>query len=181
MAYVAVNSLIYTVRRLLKLSYISTSHISIAPPYREIIIFAYEEFQSSLQVLSSRSNESINRESLNVLYGEIRDTLCKLEDVLESHISDHFLSQSDESPGGDQACSLTPTVVSEIDSLTKSLKKMTEAYINELSNTLPDEEEEDYAVPLRICFSGNKSKVVGLSDQFSTIRDQLTVWSRYEV
>ncbi|KAI3464226.1 hypothetical protein Pfo_020889 [Paulownia fortunei] len=105
-------------------------------------------------------------ERVNALDGQIREAVCKLEDVLESRVSNQFLSQSESHPS---SFSLDlQEVKQDIDSFTQTVKKLKEEYIKESSNLLP---EEDDGVSSRNDFDGKKSKMVGLSDQFRLIRD----------
>ncbi|KAI3464106.1 hypothetical protein Pfo_020769 [Paulownia fortunei] len=170
MAYAAVISLKHTIESLL-----NSCHISIVlNSSPEILEFAYKEVQSLQQVLKRLDSSSSSRsERVNALDGQIREAACELEDVLESHVSNQFLSQSEESLGYDEGCSLIDLeeVRQEIKFFSETVKKIEEEYIEELSNPLP--EEEDDAVPSRIDFGQNKSKMVGLSDEFPDIRTQL--------
>ncbi|KAK6141371.1 hypothetical protein DH2020_024888 [Rehmannia glutinosa] len=126
----------------------------------------------------NRSNNS--SEKLNALDAQIRDEAWKLEDLLESHVSNQFLSQS-ESLGGEfheSSFFLDLHEINEdIDSFTESMKKFKEEYIKELSNLLPG--KDDHVVSSRTDhIVENRSKMVGLSDQVRIIEGMLTSLSR---
>ncbi|KAI3464105.1 hypothetical protein Pfo_020768 [Paulownia fortunei] len=161
MAYAAVVSLKQTIERLL-----NSSHILIVPNSSpEIIEFAYKEVLSLQQVLKrwdSDGSSSSSSDRVNALEEQIREAVCKLEDVLESHVSNQFRSQFESL--GDLSQSFRIDLQG----------KMKKAYTDELRNLLS---EEDDAVSSRIDFGGNKS-MVGLSDQFGIIKDRLSnKWS----
>ncbi|KAL7153187.1 hypothetical protein ABFS83_04G149400 [Erythranthe nasuta] len=161
MAYAALISLKSVVERLLK-----SSDISFVPPSKKIIKSAYKQLLSLQEVLKRFDNRiRISSERVNALDGEIREAVRKLEDVIESRVSNQFLSQSEE---------IHPLLVlsldmvevkNEIDSLNEKLKKMEGEYATEI--------EDHDAVPSRICFGRKKSKMVGLSDQFQEIQTRL--------
>ncbi|EYU23543.1 hypothetical protein MIMGU_mgv1a022015mg [Erythranthe guttata] len=161
MAYAAVISLKTVIERLLK-----SSEISFVPPSKKIIKSAYKQLLSLQEVLKRFDNRSrISSERVNALDGEIREVVRKLEDVIESRVSTQILSQSEE---------IHPLLVlsldmvevkTEIDSLNEKLKKMEGEYATEI--------EDNDAVSSRIYFGGNKSKMVGLSDQFQEIQTRL--------
>ncbi|KAL7153183.1 hypothetical protein ABFS83_04G149000 [Erythranthe nasuta] len=161
MAYAALISLKSVIERLLK-----SSEISFVPPSKKIIKSAYKQLLSLQEVLKRFDNRNrINSERVNALDGEIREAVRKLEDVIESRVSNQFLSQSEE---------IHPLLVlsldmvevkNEIDSLNEKLKKMEVEYATEL--------EDRDAASSRICFGGKKSKMVGLSDQFQEIKTRL--------
>ncbi|EYU38162.1 hypothetical protein MIMGU_mgv1a025990mg [Erythranthe guttata] len=151
MAYAAVISLKQRIEHQL----VNSGHISavvISSPGRIQVV--YEEVCSLQQVLEEMesSNSSINRKMVNALDEQIRETVCELEDTLDhSHLSNQFLSQQD------------------IHSFTEKVNKLMKAYIHELRNMSPEEDENDE-------FGGDDeySKMVGLSDQFMEIKDRLT-------
>ncbi|KAL8530015.1 hypothetical protein ACS0TY_007187 [Phlomoides rotata] len=168
MAYAAAVSLVDTIERLLH-----SWRISIVSPSRETLEFAQNEAKSLQEVLE-RLDKSRSSSRIQALEGEIREAVCKLEDVIEFHVSDQFLSQSEESINGDdqthhplffsldlQNCS------QNIDSFTEAAKEKAEEYIKELGKSPLPEEKFDAD------FGGNKSCMVGLTDQFCKIRDEL--------
>ncbi|KAI3449063.1 hypothetical protein Pfo_005728 [Paulownia fortunei] len=171
MAYASVISLKQTIQRLL-----NSSHISILPQSLKILEFAYKELQSLQEVLK-RLDSSSSSQRANDLDGQIREAVCKLEVVLESHVSNKLLSQSDESLG-DEGCSLILSldlekVRQEINSFTETVKKIKEEYSKEEPLA-----EEDNAVSSTIDFGGNKSKMVGLSRELRRIKRLFTgQWS----
>ncbi|KAK6152014.1 hypothetical protein DH2020_014649 [Rehmannia glutinosa] len=176
MAYAAVISLKQTIKRLL-----NSSHISILPPSRETLEFAYEEVLSLQEVLEKfDTSNSSSSERVNVLDEQIREAVCQLEDLLETNVSNQLLSQSEESCLGGESCTFSfslnlQELKHDIDSFSYLVYKLKEEYINELSSSLPNEEDDDIniSVPSRIYFERNKSKMVGLCDQFCEIRDRI--------
>ncbi|EYU23538.1 hypothetical protein MIMGU_mgv1a020112mg, partial [Erythranthe guttata] len=162
MAYAALISLKSVIERLLK-----SSEISFVPPSKKILKSSYKQLLSLQEVLKRFDNSSrISSERVNALDGEIREVVRKLEDVIESRVSNQFLSQSGEIHPLLLVLSLDMVEVkNEIDSLNKKLEKMEGEYATEI--------EDHDAVSSRICFGRKKSKMVGLSDQFEEIKTRL--------
>ncbi|KAI3464224.1 hypothetical protein Pfo_020887 [Paulownia fortunei] len=120
------------------------------------------EFESLREVLKRLDSSS---KRMNALDGQIRDASCKLEDVLESHVLNQFLSQSEILGEESHPLSFSldlQEIKQDIDSFTQTVKKLKEEYIKELSNPLS---EEDDAVSSRIDFGVKKSNLVGLSHE----------------
>ncbi|KAI3464151.1 hypothetical protein Pfo_020814 [Paulownia fortunei] len=158
MAYAAVISLKQTIERLQ-----SSSHIMTAP--LKIIVLAYEEVISLRQFLDvlywmSSSGERVVNRYLNALDGEIREAVWKLEDALESHVSNQVLSQTEESLG-DEDCSSMLFVDLEDDD-------------DAVSSRIADDDDDDDAVSSRIDDDVDVSKMVGLSDKLSTLKNEFT-------
>ncbi|KAL8057267.1 hypothetical protein ABFX02_04G173400 [Erythranthe guttata] len=156
MAYAAVISLEETIDGLL-----NSSHISFAPPARKTIRFAYKQVQSLEEILKKLDKINSSSRRARDFDGEINDAVCKLEDSLESHVSNLFVSRSES-----QLLDLQE-LKQDLDSFTLKVKNIKDAYSKE--ETLPEEEEDDYYyddVSSRIEFAGNKCKVVGFYDQF---------------
>lgn len=95
MAYAAVISLMNTIEGLHNSSRIT---FDVTTPCPEIIEPAYEELKSLQEVLKrlDGSSKSGSRKKVNALDSQIRDVVSQFEDKLESHISNQFLSQSNE-------------------------------------------------------------------------------------
>lgn len=178
MAYAAVISLTNTIDSLRNCSRISFD----AGPYSEIVEPAHEELKSLQQVLKRLdcSSKSRSRKKVSALDAKIREIVSQFEDKLESHISNHFLSQSEESISGDDSHSLVVSV--DLKSLRQDAryfvemaKRMEEEYINQLIN-IPEEEDDDEVVSSKNGFGGNKSdsKMVGFCDLFNLIKDGIT-------
>ncbi|KAL8057214.1 hypothetical protein ABFX02_04G170200 [Erythranthe guttata] len=173
MAYAAVISLKQTIERLL-----NSSQISLVPPSKKFIKSAYKHVQSLQEVLKRfDSCNNKNNERVNALDDEIGEKVRKLEDVIESHLSNQFLSQYEQSRDEDHEITHPSNlsvemeeVKQEIDSFNETIKKMECEYINELNNSAREEED---AVLSRIGFPGKKSTMVGLSDQFREIQMRL--------
>ncbi|KAG8388538.1 hypothetical protein BUALT_Bualt02G0135900 [Buddleja alternifolia] len=175
MAYAALISLRQALERIL-----NSSKISIVPPCPEIK-FAYEEATSAVPLLYRKDATGAEYVNLNRRIGE---EACKLEDVLESHISTAFLSLS-ESLGDYQTSSLKlipidfQEVVQEIHSFTESVKKIKEEYNTkdgeQQSKLLdcPDLEDDDDVGSSTTDFGGKNSKLFGLTNQFDQIQHLL--------
>lgn len=165
-AYAALISLKQVIERLL-----NSTQISILPPSRKIIKSAYKHLKSLQQLLQRFDSCNASSDRVSALDEETRETVRNLEDVIESHLSNQFLShQSDESHGDREIHPLilsleTEEVEQAIDSFIETLKKLEDAYLNQLSN--PSRVEDD-AVS-----DGKKSKMVGFSDQFHEIRSRI--------
>ncbi|EYU23524.1 hypothetical protein MIMGU_mgv1a025003mg [Erythranthe guttata] len=173
MAYAAVSSLQQTIERLL-----TSSHISIVQNSgTHAIELLYKEARSLHETLEGFNTKKsiMNMKRVKILEGEIMDAVCEFEDVVESHVLNQFPSQSEQSIAEDEIRSPLlfsvdlQELIREIGSFIKVVNKMNEAYIHELSNPLP-EEEHNRVIPSRIDFSGNESKMVGLSNQFIQIK-----------
>ncbi|KAI3464225.1 hypothetical protein Pfo_020888 [Paulownia fortunei] len=168
MAYAAVISLKQTIELLQ-----NSPRISIDPPCPEIDI-VYEEIRS-IQEFLERLGSS---ERVNALDGEIREAVCRFEDVLESHLSNQLLSQSESRGDPSQSFKIDLKEVEEaIYSFMEAVGKSWEEYCKE--DQLAEEDDavsstSDFGdVSSRSDSGGNKSKMVGLSDQFRNIKDTL--------
>ncbi|XP_057795502.1 putative late blight resistance protein homolog R1A-10 [Salvia miltiorrhiza] len=175
-AYASVISLKHTIKRLL-----NSSEILLLPPSPEIIESASNELQSLRKTLIrlDRGSKSSSRKKINALDEQIREAVCKLEDLLESHLSNQILSQSEEeiTEDGIQFSIDLQESEHEILCLVEALKEMELDYIKELDNPEVEEEEDDdgdeLVVSTRIDSCGNESKMIGLSDKFLEIKDRL--------
>ncbi|PIN24687.1 Apoptotic ATPase [Handroanthus impetiginosus] len=170
--YAAVISLKHTIGRLL-----TSSHISILPSSQGIIEFAYLSACSLEEVLEILDS-SKNRVMVDFLREQIRDAAYKLEDAIDFHVSDQFLSRSEKS--GDEGSNLLifsvdsdEVLKQEINYFTDMVMKMEDECNNpdlKLRKSLPEEDDTD---SLRNDFDGIESEMVGLSDVFSRIKDSL--------
>ncbi|KAK4427110.1 ToMV resistance protein Tm-2(2) [Sesamum alatum] len=150
MAYAALVSLKLIIERLLK-------------SCPGIIDLAYENVKS-LQELFTLEDGS-NNARVKAVEREIREAAYRLEDVLESHVSTHFLSQSQTLDGD-----LALEVKEEISFFTETVKKIKE----QLSSLLQQPEEDDAVGSCRrYHFEGNKSKIFGLDHDLVEIKDLL--------
>ncbi|KAI3454416.1 hypothetical protein Pfo_011079 [Paulownia fortunei] len=165
MAYAAVVSLKQTIERLLK-----TSQSRILLPI-SAIEFIYEELcylQSSLETISSL--RSSNR--VDALGRQIKDAAQKIEDLIESHVSDRLLSEFESS--GDESLTLVLSqelmkVKQEISSFTKMLNT------EEEYNTEEQQPTNSFAsdpVSSRLDFGG-KNKMVGLHEELMQLKYRL--------
>lgn len=83
MAYSAVISVQNCIERLL-----TSSHILVVASSREIAEFTYTELKSLQETLQrlDGSSKGSSRKSENALDGQIRQSVCNFEDLLESHL-----------------------------------------------------------------------------------------------
>ncbi|KAI3454406.1 hypothetical protein Pfo_011069 [Paulownia fortunei] len=168
MAYAAVVSLKQTINRLLNPSQISR----ILLPNSDME-FIYEEvccLQSFLETISS----SQSSERVDALERQIKDAAHKFEDLIESHVSDRFLSESESSRDESLTLAFSQELLKvrqEISSFTKTLK--TEEEYN-TEDQQPSNSIAADAVSSRID-SGRKNKMVGLDDELL----QLQNWVSY--
>lgn len=125
MAYVAVISLKHTLEHLM-----DPCNDLLAPPSKQIIKSAYKEVNSVHKHLKELDCMSWKR-SVNALEEGLREELFNFEDVIESHISNQLLSQSQKKgqplPFSADLEDLKP----RIRSLTEELKKMKWAYLGD--------------------------------------------------
>ncbi|PIN15163.1 Apoptotic ATPase [Handroanthus impetiginosus] len=170
--YAAVISLKHTINRLL-----NSPHFSILPPYRIALDFAFLRagfLEKVLEILDS----SKNRVMVDSLREQIRDAVYKLEDAIEFHASDQFLSQSERL--GNEGSNLPifslgwdEVLKQELNYLRDMARRMEDECNNpdlKLRISLPEEDEAD---SLRNDFDGIESEMVGLSDVFNQIKDSL--------
>ncbi|KAK4427044.1 putative disease resistance RPP13-like protein 3 [Sesamum alatum] len=166
MAYAAVISLKQTIERLL-----NSSPIPVPPPCPDTIKSAYEVVKSLKYFLQEPlfNLANSNSERANALERLIREAACRLEDALESHVSDQFLLQF-EAQDGD----LGKNVKDEIDFFTESVKKIGEEYSREdpqeVSKSLLPEEDDSSRIDDS---DGLESKMVGLEDEISEMKNLL--------
>ncbi|EYU24323.1 hypothetical protein MIMGU_mgv1a020732mg [Erythranthe guttata] len=189
-AYAALLSLKQTIDGLSKSTHISIIQNSSV----QIIQHLYEEVRSLRDVLSKLDAVSIKSisERVNAVDEEIRDAVSKFEDAVDFHVSDQLLTQlSDDQErrnnGEDDHginCRRHPPLSLSVDlqelnhdvhSFAQTLNKLKQDYVEALSCTPEEEEEVDFVAPSRFNGRFNQSKkMVGLSDQFTEIRDHLT-------
>ncbi|KAL3655149.1 hypothetical protein CASFOL_000935 [Castilleja foliolosa] len=147
MAYAAVVSLKETIQRLQK------SSDNIIPPH--IIQSAYDAVLSLQDIFKELDSSSINRGTgMNALDEQIKETICELEQVLESHVSNQFLPQSKSHPTVDK-------VNVDVDSFIQRLMKLGKQLREE------DDVDDDDDASQIIDFTG---KMVGVDDIFGQIK-----------
>ncbi|KAL7115337.1 hypothetical protein ACP275_04G177700 [Erythranthe tilingii] len=175
MAYGAAGCLGLTIERLLKSSYISIVQNS-SP---QIIKLLYEEILSlkvALRVFDKKRS-TINMKMVKSLEAEMVEAIYKFEDVIDPHLSNQFHSQSEaEEETADHPPSMVFSVdvqeiKQDVDSFIEKMNKMKRAYIHELCN--PSPEEDDDFVTSKTDFDGNESNMVGLSNLFMKIKNRL--------
>ncbi|GFQ02790.1 putative late blight resistance protein homolog r1a-6 [Phtheirospermum japonicum] len=155
MAYAAVVSLKETIQRLQN----SSDHI-ISP---QIIESAYDAVLSLQDVLKGLDSSNNRGTGVNVLDEQIKETICELEHVLESHVSN---TQSESHPSS--LALDVDKVNADVDSFIQSLRKLEVDYATEAGKQLPEEEDDgdDDASP-RIEFGG---KMVGVDEELGRIQ-----------
>ncbi|KAL2253924.1 putative late blight resistance protein homolog R1A-10 [Sesamum indicum] len=164
MAYAAVISLKQTIERLL-----NSSPIPVPSPCPETIKSAYEEVESIRYFLASSFSHlgNSNSESANALERQIREAACRLEDALESHVSDQFLSQIETL----DVDVMGKKVKDEIDFFTESVRRIGKEYSShQVSKSLLPEEDDSSRID---GFDGMESKMVGLEDEISEMKNLL--------
>ncbi|KAL3655148.1 hypothetical protein CASFOL_000934 [Castilleja foliolosa] len=148
MAYAAVVSLKETIQRFQK------SSDNIIPPH--IIQSAYDVVLSLQDIFKGLDSSINNRgKGMNALDEQIKETICELEQVLESHVSNQFNAQSKSHPTVDK-------VNLGVDSFIQRLRKLSQ----QLREEDDDDDDEDDASQI-IEFSG---KMVGVDDIFGRIK-----------
>lgn len=91
------------------------------------------------------------------LDAQIQDTVDEFENLLESHVSNHFLFGDEE-------------VRRKMKSLMESMTEEEEEYATQLENPSPDDDDDDDAVPSNTDFG---VKMVGLSNEFNHLKSKL--------
>ncbi|KAL7153487.1 hypothetical protein ABFS83_04G172200 [Erythranthe nasuta] len=179
MAYGAVGSLKLTIERLLNSSHISIVQNS-SPPIIELLYEEVCSFQDALEEFDEWRS-TINMKMVKTLEAEIIDVVYKFEDVIESHVLDQIQSQSEESHHEDQ---IHPPLFAidlqdqkqNVDSFIETVKEMKTAYIHELHNPSPEEEQEEDDRVGPSSFGGNHDSVIGQSKDFiEFLRDLFTI------
>ncbi|EYU25706.1 hypothetical protein MIMGU_mgv1a023806mg [Erythranthe guttata] len=177
MAYGAAGSLELTIERLLKSSYISIVQNS-SP---QIIKLLYKEILSLKEALRvfDKKRSTINMKMVKSLEAEMVEAIYKFEDVIDPHLSNQFHSQSEaEEETADHPPSMifsvdVKEIKQDVDSFIETMNKMKRAYIHELHNPSPEEDDDDDFVASKTHFRGNEPIMVGLSDIFMSIENWL--------
>ncbi|KAK4427010.1 putative disease resistance RPP13-like protein 2 [Sesamum alatum] len=164
MAYAALISLEHTIDDLLK-----SSEFSLLPPCcTEIIQLSYNNV-NVLQKLFRSLEVDDNSKRLKAMETEIREASFRLEDVLES-ASLHLRSSSQILPQSeDELLILAKEVKEEIDFFTESANKTLKEYYAGEDQLPLDEDDSSRSDD----FDGNESKMVGLEDEISGIKNLL--------
>ncbi|KAK6152278.1 hypothetical protein DH2020_014913 [Rehmannia glutinosa] len=165
-SYAAVVSLKQTIERLLNFCHISIN----VSQSREIIELAYNKVKS-LQEVAIKLDGSSNA-MVNAFDGQIREAARELEDALESHVSNHSLSQSKKESLGDERFS-EEVIKQEINTFIQRVKKLKKVFHEEIVNWLTIKDDDS-----KIDFGGKKQKLVGLSDNLDKMMRLLSKrWS----
>ncbi|KAK6140889.1 hypothetical protein DH2020_025351 [Rehmannia glutinosa] len=202
MAYTAVVSLRQTIHRLLNISRVSIilpcSLETLNSAYKEVrsILRLFKELdERSGLVDKNRSDDEFKftkmrrlrnydifrdkrrrsrrmgfrgyGQRMKSLDGKVRVAACKLEDSLETHFVN--LNNEEHHPSSLTSLDLEELIKQDVNSFIKTLKEL-EGYMKE--EELEDDDDDD-VVSSRIDFGGNKSKMVGFSDEFRQIKDLL--------
>ncbi|XP_047942589.1 putative late blight resistance protein homolog R1A-10 [Salvia hispanica] len=170
-AYASVISLKHTIKRLL-----NSSQIVLIPPSAGILESASNELQSLRKTLIrvDGGSKSSSRKKINAFDEQITEAVYKLEDLLESDLSDQIISQS--SGDWNKFSINLQESEREIVCLVDALKEMELDYIKELDNPEIEEDDGDGDEPIvstRIDSCGNETKLIGLSDKFLEIKNRL--------
>ncbi|KAL7115298.1 hypothetical protein ACP275_04G175800 [Erythranthe tilingii] len=173
MAYAAVISLKQTIER-----------CRLGTSCAQILEYLYDEVSALQEVLKEfdSSSRAISREKVNDLDGQIRGAVWELEDVIESHCLNQFLSllfDEEISPGeeDDPPFLFLEELKQDIDSFIRTVNNLKKAYVHELQNPSHEEEEEEEEEDEKDEFVHSRigeSKMVGLSDQFNKVKNWLT-------
>ncbi|KAG6411141.1 hypothetical protein SASPL_129215 [Salvia splendens] len=162
MAYAAATSLKQTINRLL-----SSSNVSIDSSSRETLDITHDHL-TSLQETLKKSDEllSLNSDKSRALEGKIRNAIHSLEDSLESK----FLSGLEEEEAAISSLDLKE-VSHEFNSFAEAVKKMKEAYNQNLDNPSSNSyiEGENASQQTIDC----DVEMVGLSDHYSDLKDHV--------
>ncbi|KAL0385170.1 UNVERIFIED_CONTAM: Disease resistance protein RPP13 [Sesamum radiatum] len=172
MAYAAVISLMKTIEGLPYSPLISS-----LPPFPTES--AYKELNLLEQFLQRPLFTSGSSERVNALERQIREIVCRLEDVLESYVLNQFLSQSETIRRGRTSYPLTLSrvlaldVKEEIDFFVQKVQVIIGAELSNLSLT----EEDDAVVSSRtaeVFLDRKKSKIVGFDNELINLKILLT-------
>ncbi|KAL0385204.1 UNVERIFIED_CONTAM: Disease resistance protein RPP13 [Sesamum radiatum] len=139
---------------------LNSFEIPLIPSCQEIIQLAYQDVKSLQQLFRSLEVDA-DRKRLKAMEREIREATFRLEDVLESS---RLLLQS-ENPDG-----LANMVIEEIYFFNESVNRSLEEHYDKVDQFLS---EEDGSSTTADDFDGNESKMVGLEDEVSGIKNLL--------
>ncbi|KAL0421770.1 UNVERIFIED_CONTAM: ToMV resistant protein Tm-2 netted virescent [Sesamum latifolium] len=130
---------------------------------------AYEKVESLQELLTLEDGS--NNERVKAAEREIRESACRLEDVLESvHVSNQrFLSQSEKVDLVDGMLEEIDGVLEEIDFFSETVKKIKE----ELSNLSMADEDIAAITSRNDHFGGQKSELFGLDDEVIQMKNLL--------
>ncbi|KAL8530008.1 hypothetical protein ACS0TY_007182 [Phlomoides rotata] len=208
MAYAAVVSLKHTLDHLS-----NSSDLCIVSCY-EVITRCAEEVKYLENVLQCLDHtiKSRNRKKVDALDEQIREAVCRFEDVLESPISNQIVEQSEDRGSKIRFIIEMQHLEQDIQSFTTRMDEMGEEYLIEIRKLLmkdtlrfhlpflkekiwqleneeskeeegedddDDDDNDDDDASSRI-EHGRKSKVVGLSNELSKMKVQLTSQNKWE-
>ncbi|KAH6788484.1 hypothetical protein C2S51_003490 [Perilla frutescens var. frutescens] len=169
MAYAAVISAMQTIERLL-----NSSRILLSPPSLNIVKSANQELKSLKETLKKLDggSKNVSWKKVNALDARIREAVSQFEDLLESVVLDQIVSQSESDASSNFSIDLQH-LTQDVDFFMDLMKRMEEDYNLELQKPLTDEEDYDDidTVP---DLGEKRSKMVGLSEEFSKMKDFLT-------
>ncbi|EYU17704.1 hypothetical protein MIMGU_mgv1a025955mg [Erythranthe guttata] len=139
---------------------------------------AYGSLKEALRVFDKKRS-TINMKMVKSLEAEMVEAIYNFEDVIDPHLSNQFHSQSEaEEETADHPPSMVFSVdvqeiKQDVDSFIETMNKMKRAYIHELHNPSPEEDDDDDFVASKTHFRGNEPIMVGLSDIFMSIENWL--------
>ncbi|XP_020551496.1 putative late blight resistance protein homolog R1A-10 [Sesamum indicum] len=172
MAYAAVISLRKTIEGLPYSPLISS-----LPPLPTAS--AYKEVKRLEQFLRTPLFTSGNSERVNALERQIREIVCRLEDVLESHVLDQFLSQSETIHTGRTSypSTLSPDLALEVKEEIDFFVQKVQVIIGADFSNLLLTEEDDAIVSSRtaeVLLDRKKSKIIGFDNELNKLKILLT-------
>ncbi|XP_057812367.1 putative late blight resistance protein homolog R1B-23 isoform X1 [Salvia miltiorrhiza] len=174
--YGAATSLRNELQRILQL--FSSSLVSPSP---QILLPAYDEMGRLQRVLLELDKTSCSkiRTKVNALDERIKEVVWEFEDLLESHVFHQSLPQLESERDSLSFPVELQSLEHHVDCFVEKIKMMEEEYTYEMEN-MPEEEGDP--ISSRIDFGGMiKSKMVGLSDEFQKVRDNLLEDKHYSI
>ncbi|KAL7138859.1 hypothetical protein ABFS83_09G010700 [Erythranthe nasuta] len=164
MAFAAVVSLKQTIERILLLP--PRSKILLPNSEMKLISDELSYLQSFLEAISPPQSSSSSK-SVEAFERQIKDVVHKLEDLIDFHVSDQFLSSSGSAADDGLTFVFSQQLLEfrqEVSSFTKILKTKEECHINRQSQRQSDSSASETTLS-RIDYGGKKKKIVGLGKE----------------
>ncbi|EYU22214.1 hypothetical protein MIMGU_mgv1a001216mg [Erythranthe guttata] len=178
MAFAAVVSLKQTIERILLLP--PGSKILLPNTEMKLISDELCYLQSFLEAISPPQSSS--SKSVEAFERQIKDVVHKLEDLIDFHISDKFLSGSGSAADDGLTFVFSQQLLEfrqEVSSFTKILKTKEECDINRQNQQQSDSSASETTLS-RIDYGGNKKKIVGLVVGMAGIGKTIVVKQVYD-
>ncbi|XP_042013080.1 putative late blight resistance protein homolog R1A-10 [Salvia splendens] len=162
-AYGAMSSLTETMNNILR-----CSRFSLDVRSQQIIQALINELQPWPQILErlDKTSPSRSRKKVNALDGIIKEAIWKFEDSLESLLTQQIPSQLETLPV--IVSTDLQSLQNEVHSFIQKLKDMEKEYMYEVENMAQDE-----PISSSFGFPGTNSKMIGLSDQFQQLKNDI--------